>query len=249
MATQNVKFHSTTAEKYSGIENPDAGSLYFLSDNGEIRKGDKHITGTRVFLAEDESLSGCSSVDSLEITLDGKPLAESGETVKRGDMLRVMHYITTKVVVVTDEEGNPVLQEDGKTQVTKTVLDKDGPVEYSAYIYSGNGGDYDTSKWQACDGNVDASKVILTQNITMAGNYSSIGNFSKTNAAGKNSTFMQGGVGTAGASVFELIKQMLSKTNEPTWKRNPPIAKIEVKNPAGEYEVGKEVSATFTATL
>lgn len=117
----------------------------------------------------------------------------------------------------------------------------EGKVEKSAYVYGKTG-------WEACDGNVDASKVILTQNITMAGNYTSIGNFSKTNTAGKNSTFMDGNKGTAGVSVYELIKQMLSKTVEPTWQRNPPTATLEVTNPS-ECEIGTTVSAKFSATF
>ena len=40
--------------------------------------------------------------------------------------------------------------------------------------YAHNGTD-----WEACDGNVDASKVILTSDILMAGNYDKVGNLTK----------------------------------------------------------------------
>lgn len=41
MATQQVKFHSVTTEQYNETGRPlNDGSLYFISDNGEIRKGE-----------------------------------------------------------------------------------------------------------------------------------------------------------------------------------------------------------------
>lgn len=55
--------------------------------------------------------------------------------------------------------------------------------------YAHNGVD-----WEACDGNVDASKVILTQNITLAGNYDKVGNIEKT-----SETFETQGVSVADA--------------------------------------------------
>jgi hypothetical protein len=45
-----------------------------------------------------------------------------------------------------------------------------GVVERSAYVYSG-------TSWVACDGNVDASKVVLTSNLQMNGDYDKVGNF------------------------------------------------------------------------
>ena len=71
MATQQVKFHSVNAAKYNGIQSPDAGSLYFITDNGEIRKGSQHITGTRVYTAVD-STNGATPLGNLTILLNGK---------------------------------------------------------------------------------------------------------------------------------------------------------------------------------
>lgn len=48
------------------------------------------------------------------------------------------------------------------------------PAIYAKAAYAHNGTD-----WEACDGNVDASKVILTQDYTLAGNYTSVGNLNK----------------------------------------------------------------------
>ena len=69
MATQQVKFHSVTASQYDSATKNE-GSLYFITDNGEIRKGSSHITGTRVYTAVD-STNGATPVSSLAIKFNG----------------------------------------------------------------------------------------------------------------------------------------------------------------------------------
>ena len=119
--------------------------------------------------------------------------------------------------------------------------------EYAAYIYSANGGAYSASNWQACDGNVDASKVILTQNITMAGNYTNIGNLTKGSTSGKNNAPLEGNKGTAGVSVYELIKQMLSKTVEPAINAYPYVS-LTVTNTSYDVEYGSTVTPTYSVS-
>lgn len=221
MAT-NVKFHSVTKEGYDGIAEPNGGSLYFISDNGEIRRGRNHVTGTRVFTAKD-SADKCSAVDTLELFIEGKKVGDDGvETPKRGDMLVVTHALAT------------------------------GKDEVSAYIYGGNGGDYSPANWKACDGNVDASKVILTDNITMAGNYTTIGNLTKGSTGGTADKFLVGSdgttkVGTDGVSVYDLLKQMLSKTILPSAYK--PTASLTVRNTSYSVEYGTVVTPTYTVSL
>ena len=165
MATQQVKFHSVTQQAYSGIESPMDGSLYFITDNGEIRKGSKHITGTRVYNAVDST--GTTKVENLSITFGGTSITSENFPVdnlpKKGDMLVVEHTL----VAASGTEG-----QDGYVPAKK---------EYAAYIYAANGGAYSASNWQACDGNVDASKVILTETYTLAGDYDKVGNLVKGN--------------------------------------------------------------------
>lgn len=240
MATQQVKFHSLSESAYEAATKTDGG-LYFINDNGEIRKGGKHVTGTRVFTATDDT--GTTGVDDLTIYISVyTPPAQEGEDgtwtdtaidpettemPKKGDMLVVKHVLS-----YTGTE--PDLVED--------------KVEYSAYVYSANGGAYSTSGWQACDGNVDASKVILTNDITMAGNYDKIGNFTKS-TSGKKTNFIDNDTkGTSGVSVYELIRQMLSKTIEPAWQRNPPTASLSASS-GGTKEHGEQATSTFTATF
>ena len=93
---------------------------------------------------------------------------------------------------------------------------------------------------------MDASKVILTNDITMAGNYTAIGNFTKT-SAGTNKNFMQGNTGTAGVSVYELIKQMLSKTIEPAINAYPTVS-LTVNTTSYDVEYGTTVTPTYSVS-
>ena len=215
MATQQVKFHSVNAEKYKGIQNPDAGSLYFITDNGEIRKGSQHITGTRVYTAVD-STNGATPLKDLTILLNGSAPGANDQP-KKGDILIV----------------DQILKAESATGAGDAIIAK------AAYAHNG-------TDWEACDGNVDASKVILTQDITMAGNYAQIGNFTKT-SAGTNKTFMQGNKGTSGFSVYELIKQMLSQTIEPTINAYPSVS-LSVTKTSYDVEYGTTVTPTYSVT-
>ena len=165
MATQ-VKFHSVSAAAYKEIQNPGKRSLYFITDNGEIRKGSQHITGTRVYTAVD-STNGETPLKDLTILLNGAAPGANDQP-KKGDILIV----------------------------DQTLKAASGPDAGDAIIakaaYAHNGTD-----WEACDGNVDASKVILTSDILMAGNYDKVGNLTKqTNGT---ATFATGGKSVAEA--------------------------------------------------
>ena len=210
MASQ-VKFHSVTHDGYDSIGTKDAGGLYFITDNGEIRKGDSHITGTRVYTAIDDSKSA-QALEALQIQLGHQEITHPGvDQPKRGDVLVVTHYLTTVEQTYWEKDGEECDQDEpGAEEKTRQVANTTGPVEYVAYVYELNGGTYSVDGWRACDGSVDASKVILTSDITMAGNYAYVGNFNKGDAATNKTKFIDNDTkGTAGVSVYELIKQML----------------------------------------
>lgn len=213
MATQQVKFHSVSESQYKAIGTPNESGLYFISDNGEIRKGSHHITGTRVYTAVD-STNGATPLNELTILINGSAPGANDQP-KKGDIL-----IVDQILKAGDENNQAIIAK-------------------AAYAHNG-------TDWEACDGNVDASKVILTSDITMAGNYDQIGNFTKS-SAGTNKTFMQGNKGTSGFSVYELIKQMLSQTIEPTINAYPSVS-LSVTKMSYDVEYGTTVTPTYSVT-
>lgn len=211
MATQQVKFHSVNAEKYNGIQKPDAGSLYFITDNGEIRKGSQHITGTRVYTAVDQT-NGATPLKDLTILLNGKAPGANDQP-KKGDILIV-------------------------DQILKAASGPDaGDAIIAKAAYAHNGKD-----WEACDGNVDASKVILTSDIMMAGDYKNVGNKDKgSNTASQNWQ-------TSGKSVAEALQEIFTKKLQPT-VTNPAVT-LNINNQSQTIEVGATSSVpSYTASL
>lgn len=100
--------------------------------------------------------------------------------------------------------------------------------EQSAYGYDGE-------SWVAMTGNVDADKVIMRGNITMAGDYTQVGNKTKD----KNGTAE---FTTDGKSVAAILTDIFSKRLQPTITANPSVASFSLTG-AGAVEAGTVVSA------
>lgn len=93
--------------------------------------------------------------------------------------------------------------------------------------------------WIACDGNVDASKVIMPFDITLAGSYTQVGNLSKTSTG--TATFA-----TKGKSVAAALQEMLSKREQPKIKSNPSVSLTAT---SGAKEVGTKITPEWSANL
>lgn len=115
--------------------------------------------------------------------------------------------------------------------ITTTV--EGSTYEQSAFMYDG-------TQWAAMTGKVDADKVILQKDITMAGNYTQVGNLTKEQT--KTATFA-----TKGKSVAEALTEIFSKRLQPTITSNPAVTLTFGQ--AKAYEVGTTVSPTYSASL
>ena len=115
--------------------------------------------------------------------------------------------------------------------ITTTV--EGSTYEQSAFMYDG-------AQWAAMTGKVDADKVILQNDITMAGNYTQVGNLTKEQT--KTATFA-----TKGKSVAEALTEIFSKRLQPTITSNPAVTLTFGQ--AKAYEVGTTVSPTYSASL
>lgn len=118
--------------------------------------------------------------------------------------------------------------------VTTIVGDKE--YEKSAYQYTG-------TAWEAMTGNVDADKVIMRENLMLAGDYDRIGNWTKD----KNGTATKE---VSGKSVAAILKDLTSKTLQPTITANPSINGFGLSG-AGVVEAGTAVATAsyLAATL
>ena len=135
-------------------------------------------------------------------------------------------------------------KQDGDVAIVKALI-ANGKYSYTSYVYEaaldveGNA----SCGWSAMDGNYSAANVFLKDKITLAGNYTSIGNYSK----GKEIA--------AGTSLQSMLMDMLSQRLQPSNPTNP-AASITLymdgatkKSAAGAVEVGTIVTPSYTASL
>lgn len=135
-------------------------------------------------------------------------------------------------------------KQDGDVAIVKALI-ANGKYSYTSYVYEsaldveGNS----SHGWSAMDGNYSAANVFLKDKITLAGNYTSIGNYSK----GKEIA--------AGTSLQSMLMDMLSQRLQPDNPTNP-AASITLymdgatkKSAAGAVEVGTTVTPSYTASL
>lgn len=120
----------------------------------------------------------------------------------------------------------------GDAAIVKRVI-SEGKKSYTAYVYDG-------TKWEAMDGNYNASNVYLDADITMAGNYTQVGNLAKTQTG--TATFA-----TKGKSVADVLTEIFSKRLQPGTPTAPAVTLTFGQ--AQAYEVGTTVSPTYSASL
>lgn len=120
----------------------------------------------------------------------------------------------------------------GDMFVVVTTVDE---VTYEVSTYR-----YDGENWVSITGNVDADKVILQDNITMAGNYTQFGNLTK-NADGTATLNFKG------KSVLGVLTEILSKRLQPGTPTQPSISGFNLSG-AKAVEAGTSMAqASYTA--
>lgn len=168
-----------------------------LDDNGKyhIRVGDGTKTWSQ--LSDDNILPSNNYYEGIKQTVTDEGGTTRDETVEE----------TFARLSQNKEPCN------GDVVVVKTVIDKavdEDDTDPSYYSYTSYVYDQDVSAWKAMDGNYDASNVYIGKDITLCGNYTSVGNLSKGNA---NATKVYE---SRGMSVLTFLENMLSQDKDPT---------------------------------
>lgn len=137
-----------------------------------------------------------------------------------------VHKLTRTNLEQTDDSLLQTITDptDGSIAIIDTTI---GEKHYgmTSFIYSASEAD-----WVAMVGNVDATKVILRGDITLAGNYSQVGNLTKSQTG--TSKFA-----TDGKSVAEALTEILSKREQPRITAQPSAGNLTI-TPTGFVEAG-----------
>lgn len=166
-------------------------------------------------------LSGYATKEQLEAVsggLGGAVYAATKDDLSASDDSVISGYFTQH----TDAKPKK-----GDVFVVTTTVDG-STYEQSAYFYDG-------SAWAAMTGSVDAEKVIMRENITLAGGYTQVGNLTKSQNG--TATFQ-----TKGKSVADVLTEIFSKRLQPSITAQPSIASFSLTG-AGAVEAGTKVAA------
>lgn len=178
-------------------------------------------------------------LDDTTVDLSGYATKEQLEAVSGG--LGGTVYAATKADLSTSDDSvisgyfaqnTDVKPKKGDVFVVTTTVDG-STYEQSAYFYDG-------SAWVAMTGSVDADKVILRENITLAGGYTQVGNLTKSQDG--TATFQ-----TKGKSVADILTEIFSKRLQPTITAQPSVTGFAL-NGAKAVEAGTQVAAASYGT-
>lgn len=178
-------------------------------------------------------------LDDTTVDLSGYATKEQLKAVSGG--LGGTVYAATKADLSTSDDSvisgyfaqnTDVKPKKGDVFVVTTTVDG-STYEQSAYFYDG-------SAWVAMTGSVDADKVILRENITLAGGYTQVGNLTKSQNG--TATFQ-----TKGKSVADILTEIFSKRLQPTITAQPSVTGFAL-NGAKAVEAGTQVAAASYGT-
>lgn len=178
-------------------------------------------------------------LDDTTVDLSGYATKEQLEAVSGG--LGGTVYAATKADLSTSDDSvisgyftqhTDAKPKKGDVFVVTTAVDG-STYEQSAYFYNG-------SAWVAMTGSVDADKVILRENITLAGGYTQVGNLTKSQNG--TATFQ-----TKGKSVADILTEIFSKRLQPTITAQPSVTGFAL-NGAKAVEAGTQVAAASYGT-
>lgn len=178
-------------------------------------------------------------LDDTTVDLSGYATKEQLEAVSGGLGGTVYEAVKSNLATSDDSVIADYFKAHAETKPKKgdvfvvTTTVEGSTYEKSAYFYDG-------SKWSAMTGSVDADKVILRENIIMAGNYTQVGN--QTKAQNGIATFQ-----TKGKSVADILTEIFSKRLQPTITAQPSVGGFALTG-AGAVEAGTKIAtANYTA--
>ena len=213
---------------------PDAGTaeenVLYLVHNDETGHYDVYalIDGV-VELLDDTtvSLDGYVTDDDLAEALNGV----GGGAVYTGTKTD-LEATDASVIEAYFTEHSDITPKAGDMFAVVTVVDS---ITYEMTAYR-----FDGEDWVSITGKVDADKVIMRDDITMAGNYTQFGNLTK-NADGTAT------LSSKGKSVMDVFTEILSKRLQPSITAQPSISGFNLSG-AKAVEAGTSLAtASLTA--
>ena len=200
--------------------------------------------GTTEQWANENSVRLADGEMGLEYCSDGSVKIKAGKDGKHwnelsyvGGDLKAAEVYQSEILPASNEDDDDTViaalvsgkaVQNGDIAIVKRYITGDtGAISYTSYVYDSDLG------WAATDGNYSATNVFLKNDLTLAGSFTSVGNYAK------------GKTINAGTSLESLLSGMLQQELYPT-ANDKPNASISASGGSGE--VGSEYTVP-TATL
>lgn len=202
------------------------GEMGIEMDTQKIKIGDGVATWSALTYVNVTAAELAEALASVDVTTEAYTAVKTN--LEDSDSSVIDKYIA-------DNEIEP---HKGDVFVVNTVVEGVG-YESSGYVYDG-------AQWVAMTGNVDADKVIMREDITLAGNYTAVGNLTKTSTG-------TGTLSSKGKSVQDVFMEILSKRLQPGTPTAPSVTTAFKMSASGAVEAGTKYdslgwsSATFSA--
>ena len=170
--------------------------------NGNIVVDGQEMQVYRLPAATAEILGGVKIGNGITIAEDGT-ISVDVSSHQTFDITATAEQ--TDIVAIQTATAGATLHAGDTAIVKREIGDGTGKYQYTAYIYDTS--DPENKKWIAMDGNYNANNVFLDSDITLAGNYTQVGNLTKSQTG--TATFA-----TKGKSVADAFTEIFSKKFE-----------------------------------
>lgn len=233
--------------------NPKYGQVYTDSVSGKIKQYNGSEWVTIGAMVEDSETNGNLVIDGVEMTVYELPTASADvvggvkvggglSVAEDGTVSRNINYFNG--IREVSEDGVAELDNAAIARIVGDATPYEGDIcvirtlisgtaySYMAYVY-------ENGTWNAMDGNVDATNVIMRADIVTAGDYTQVGNVTKNKTA-------TGSIPAAGKSVADVFTAIFTKELNPS--ATDPKVTVTLTD-AGAKEVGTEFTPTYSASL
>lgn len=194
---------------------------YIICDNGDCYYDP--INGTTV-----------NNRVKLSPTPDVKTIISENPDLKTNTLYDVFTTSTLNV------NGNTKIPSDGDVLIVKQSIGDTDKYSYTSYHYEAGLATEEnpSAGFVAMDGNYSADNVYLSTDITLAGNYTSVGCVNKgSNAATKDA-------GWDGMSISSILSSIFTQELTPS-KPTPSVSEFKLSN-AGAIEIGSTITPSFS---
>ena len=185
-----------------------------------------------IYLVPKKSDTGESNIKDEYMWIENK-----WEKIGSTEIYNTQVFKSTKTALETAD--NKVIEDFFKQPENTSKVQRSGDIfvittevggkkyEMSSYIYDG-------TRWEAMTGHVDAEKVIMRENILLAGNYTQVGNITK----GANETKE---LAVKGLSQKEVFAKIFTQEMQPTQITQPSVSGFSLTG-AKAVEAGTPVT-------